>query len=215
MISAFTVSMANGVISAFSDYMANGNLFPGREPPMPRLAEVGRSGEEEARIGARLWSYLQEGVPNANDFVQDVRVISVVGELPSGVNEMTAPVPCLEVFKAKKGYRIVREQISPQTPTFIKAQLFGNLIKALTLYGERPAFHVFELSTRESFGVFSVESSEYYTFCSVVSDGKPVDSLEGLKTSLWVAGSINEVAVLFLGDLESYSIVERVPIWFQ
>jgi RDD family len=214
-LSLLIASLLAGVVSAFTSSMANGNLFPGRELPMPPITTIERTGGEEARIGARLWSYLQEGVPSPNDFLQDVRVISAIGELPSGSDGMTPAVPCLEAFKAKKSYTIVREQISSETPTFIKTRLFENFIRTLSLYGERPAFHVFELSTRESFGVFSIESSEDYTFCSVDSEGTPVDSLVDLNGSLGFEGSINELALLFLGDLDTYSQVEKVPIWLH
>ncbi len=205
-------SLLTGVI--FASSMAHGSFVLERKPPVPPIELIERSGEAEARISARLWSNLQAGLPDpSDDSLQDVRLSSVVGELPSASKEITAPVACQAAFKAKKNYQILRAQISPETPTFIKTLLFENLIKTSRLYSNRPAFLVLKLSSRESFGFFNIEFSEYYTFCLMDSEGKPADLLVDANASLAIPGSISEPTALILGDLDTYSQVEKVPIW--
>lgn len=209
-----SASLLTGLIFAFAS--STGSFAVGRKSPIPPIEWVQRSGEAQARIGAKLRSYLDPGLPNPpDDYLQDVRVSSVAGELPLVGDEMRAPASCLETFKTNKSYQIVRAQISPETPTFIKMQLFENLSKALSLYGDRPSFLVFELSTRESFGAFSIESSENYIYCLLDSEGERDHLLVDLNGSLYVPGSINEAIILLLGDLRTYSQLEKIPIWLH
>jgi uncharacterized RDD family membrane protein YckC len=205
-------SLLSGVLFAVSS-STDSLAMEVRPPPSP-IAHVEKSGEAEARIAAKLRTYLEAGLPNpADDYLQDVRVSSVAGELPLAGEEMKAPVSCLEVFQANKNYQVVRAQINAQTPTFIKMQLFENLSKALSLYFNRPSFLVFELATKDSYGVFNIETSENYVLCLMDSKSESDHLLVNLNGSLYFSASINEVTVLLLGDLRAYSQIENVPIW--
>lgn len=206
-------SLFAGVIFAFAASI--GSLELKRKVPEPPIEQLRRSGETEARVAAKLRPYIAAGVPNADDYLQNVQVISAAGELPSDSDEVRVPAACQESFKVRKAYQIVRAQISPEAPFFIKTQLFANLIKTADLYSDRPAFLVFEVSTRESFGVFSVVVSENYMFCLTNSAGRPENQLVDLNASIWTPGSINELALLLLGEMDSYSQAEKVPIWLH
>jgi len=111
--------------------------------------------------------------------------------------------------------QIFRAQLNPQTPTLIKAKLFENLGKTLDLYTDRPGFVVLKLSSRESFGFFNFEYSENYIFCLMDSEGKPTNFLANVSIALSVPVSIAEPTLLILGKLDSYSQVEKVPVWPQ
>jgi hypothetical protein len=184
------------------------------------MDEFQTSGQSEARIAADLRPYLNEGILNTDvfatgDYLQELRVFSVVGELPSDHEETDAPAACQEAFRAKKNYAVVRAQINPETPMFVKLVLFRNLLKTSDFYVKRPSFVVFEVSSRQSLGIFSVQFSENYIMCLTDSDGKHADSVVDMSASSSVLGSISQPADLLLGDLRAYSQVENIPIWHQ
>ena len=207
-------SVLTGVI--FASSAAYGSSILERKPTVPPIQMIESSGDAEARISARLWSNLQAGLPDASDVsLQDLRLITVVGDLPSAGKEVTAPVACQAAFRAKKNYQVLRAQINPQTPILIKALLFENLGRTLDLYTNRPGFLVLKVSSRESFGFFNFEYSENYTFCLMDSEGKPADLLVDASATLSIPASISEPTALILGDLDSYSQVEKVPIWLH
>ncbi len=181
--------------------------------PTPPIIDVQKSGEREARIAEGLRGFLRPDFPGAEDYLRDVRVFSVVGELPTGGGEISAPLACQESFRSTRSYQIVREQISGSAPTIAKTIFFENLIHSSDMYVKRPAFLVFEVASRDSFGVFNIEFSENHVFCLMDSDGKPQNLLVGLSRTFSIPASISEPTALLLGYLDSYSQVENVPIW--
>jgi uncharacterized RDD family membrane protein YckC len=181
--------------------------------PTAPMILVQTSGEREARIAEGLRGFLRPDFPGAEDYLQEVRVSSVIGELPTAGDEISAPLACQESFKSTRSYQIVREQISGSTPTIAKTIFFENLIHSSDMYVKRPAFLVFQVASRDSFGVFNIEFSENHAFCLMDSDGKPQNLLVGLSRTFSIPASMSEPTALLLGDLDSYSRVENVPIW--
>ena len=95
----------------------------------------------------------------------------------------------------------------------IEALLFQGLAHTSGLYIKRPAFLELEIVAKRSYGVFSLEYSEHYVFCMSGSQEKPTNSLAGLSVSVFPYASIDLLAVLMLGRLDLYSLVEKIPIW--
>jgi hypothetical protein len=207
-------SVLSGV--AFASSAVYGSSVLERRPLERPIQTVEISGDAEARIIAGLRSNLEGDLSDAGKvLLQDLRLSTVVGDLPSAGEEVTAPVPCRAAFIAKKTYQIFRAQLNPQTPTLIKAKLFENLGKTLDLYTVRPGFVILQLSSRESFGFFNFEYSENYIFCLMDSGGKATNFLADLSITLSVPVSIAEPTLLILGKLDAYSQIEKVPIWPQ
>ncbi len=205
-------SVLSGV--AFASSALYGSSVLERRPLERPIQTVEISGDAEARIIAGLRSNLEADLTTAAEaLLQDLRLSTVVGDLPSGGEQVTAPVPCLAAFRAKKTYQIFRAQLNPQTPTLIKAKLLESLGNTLDLYTGRPGFVLLQLSSRESFGFFNFEYSENYIFCLMDSGGKPTNFLAGLSITLWLPVSIAEPCALILGKLDSYSQVEKIPVW--
>ena len=152
-----------------------------------------------------------------DDYLRELRVFSALGRLPSE-NGASAPAVCRAAFQTDKSYDIVLAQINPETPALVKAILFQNLINTSSQYVKRPALLVLQVAERQSFGVYSIQHTENYMLCVTASNaanGKPeVTVFDVTATSSFIA-SISEPAELLLGNLNGYSQVEDVPIWFR
>ena len=126
---------------------------------------------------------------------------------------MNAALPFMNSFKSKMSYLVVHARISSETPTVVKALLFRDLFNISDLAVGRPGLLVFEISSRETFGVFDFERSESYILCLTESEGKPEGTLVGMGGAISVPYSLQTPALLILGDLERYSAIEKIPIW--
>jgi len=206
-------SLLIGTIFAFA-LSTTKHIVEERKPPMLPFDQIQTSGELEAGIAARLRSYIEADM-NPDYYLQDLRVSSVLGELPSKTREASMAEACSKSFESKKGYQIVRAQIGPGAPTLLDALLFSGFVSMPSAYFKRPTIVVLEVASRESFGVFNIERFEDYVFCLTDSNGQAANSLVDLSAGLRVPVSIQEPALLLLGQLETYSQIEKVPVWPQ
>jgi len=223
IILVMVAALLTGIIFGSASSVAYRSFTVEKKIPMPPLDEYRKSGPEEAHIAAFLRSHLNAGmldpeVFNTDDYLQGLEVISALGRLPSENGASTAPAVCRVAFQTKKSYDIVRAQINPETPALVKAILFQNLINTSSQYVKRPALLVLQVADRQSFGVFSTERTEDYMLCVTASDaanGEPEVSIFDVSASSSFLASISEPAALLLGQLDVYSQVEKVPIWFR
>jgi hypothetical protein len=207
-------SLLTGIILAYASFPGLGGRTIEFKPPTFPTTEVTRSGETEARVAAGLRSHMLKELPNLDLALEDFRVSSVLGDLPSATNDETpAALACLNSFRLKKTYLVVHAKISSQTPTLVKALLFKDLVNISTLFVGRPGYLVFEISSRETFGVFDLEYAERYVLCLTESKGQPEGLLVGMSGAIYVPYSLQTPALLILGDLERYATIEKVPIW--
>ncbi len=211
-----------GIIFGFVSSVAYHSFAVEKKVPMPPVDFYQKSGLEEAQIAGFLRSHLDGGMldPEAfskDDYLRELRVFSALGRLPSE-NGASAPAVCRAAFQTDKSYDIVLAQINPETPALVKAILFQNLINTSSQYVKRPALLVLQVAERQSFGVYSIQHTENYMLCVTASNaanGKPeVTVFDVTATSSFIA-SISEPAELLLGNLNGYSQVEDVPIWFR
>jgi len=189
--------------------------FKRGQPHFP-VREFRVSGEAESQMAGALWPYLQAGIADNGDFLQDVRVYSVAGDLPGPAGQELDPqaaATCLQSFKAKRSYKIVRVQIGPGTPSLVVCRFVANLVNVANRFVGRPGFLVLEVSIRRSFGVFDLELPEDYILCLAGSDAAPENNLASVSRTVSAQASLNALAWLFLGELGNYSYVEKVPVY--
>jgi hypothetical protein len=201
-------SLLTGAAYGFTPSMDSGF---GKQPQFP-IREFRVSAQAEAQMAAGLWPYIQAGV--AEELLRDVRVYSIIGDLPGRAGEEPlVGTPCQQSYKAKRSYKIVRMQIDPAAPTIVVTFLYANMLRTTDRFGGRPGVMVIELSSRRSFGVFSLELPEDYVICFAGSGTAPENNLAAVSRTVSVQGSLNALAWLFLGDLGNYSYVEKVPVY--
>jgi hypothetical protein len=191
--------------------------------PMPPVDFYLKSDLEEAQTAGFLRSHLDGGMqdPEAfskDDYLRELRVFTALGRLPSENGASTAPSVCRASFETDKTYVIVLAQVNPETPSLVKAILFQNLINTSSQYVKKPDLLVLQLAERQSFGVFSIKLTENYMLCvtgSNAANGKPDVSIFDVSSTSSFMASISEPAALLLGELDGYSRVEDLPIWFR
>jgi hypothetical protein len=211
-----------GLIFGFVSSVAYHSFTVEKKVPMPPVDFYVKSGLEEAKIAGFLRSHLDGGMqdPEAfskDDYLRELRVFSVLGKLPSENGASTAPSVCRASFETDKSYVIVLAQINPETPALVKAILFQNLINTSSQYVKKPDLLVLQLAERQSFGVFNIQLTENYMLCVTApnaANGKPDVSIFDVSSSSSFMASISEPAALLLGELDGYSRMENVPIWF-
>src|SRR5439155_12974362 len=133
-------SLLVGAGYGFTPSMDSG--FKGGQPHFP-VREFRVSGEAESQMAGALWPYLQAGIADNGDFLQDVRVYSVAGDLPGPAGQeldRQAAATCLQSFKAKRSYKIVRVQIGPGTPSVVVSRFVANLVNVAHRFVGRPGF---------------------------------------------------------------------------
>lgn len=213
-------TLVTGAIFGLASSTAYGRFTLGRAPPIPSLTEFRTSGPTEAQVAEALRAHLNGGILapdvfSTDTYLQELRVFSAAGTLPSITEDTALPAACQNLRSGQKRYQIVRAQISPETPTLVELVLMGDLAKNASLYAKRPSFLVLEILHRRSLGIFNMEGSEHYTYCLTDSEGDPVDSMVNVQGSIGFMSSLSEIAILMLGDLDTYSKMEKLPIWLH
>jgi hypothetical protein len=216
-------ALLTGIIFGFVSSVAYHSFTVEKKVPMPPVDFYLTSGLEEAKIAGFLRSHLNGGMldPEAfskDDYLSELRVFTASGRLPSENGASTAPSVCRASFDTDKSYIIISAQINPETLALVKAILFQNLINTSSQYVKRPDLLVLQITERQSYGVFSIQLTENYMLCVTASDaanGKPEVSVFDVSATTSLMASISEPAALLLGELDGYSQVENVPIWFR
>ncbi len=207
-----TAVTAVGVLFAFAITIATKYMF--FEKVAPPLMIVQMQGEDDATLAAGLWPFLLGQSPETVLDLQDISVSSIVHELPPIANQQPTSAACHQLLTTTESYRIVRAQISPQSAGLSDLSLIENFARLFEL-DNKPTLVVFELSKRETYGLFYIEYSEDYFFCRTNLNEKPKNPLLGHNDSLSINGSIDKLAFLLVGRLDLYSEMEKVPIWLH
>ncbi|MBZ5696232.1 MAG: RDD family protein [Acidobacteriia bacterium] len=203
-------SLVTGFILAYSTYLQSELA---RRPPVPPLSQTSQS---DSGASAWLWPRLQAGIYSPDSYVQDVEVFSVSGDLRSDIREALESTPCSGTSKLQGNALLVEAQVWILTPATFKGVLYKNLgdtISAQVPASKRPAFLLFDLTTKQGFGAFTFTTAESSALCISESEGRPVDALVMTGESLRARESVGELSALAVGNLKVYSDLERLPIW--
>jgi len=203
-------TVLTGAVLEGTSYPGLGSLRHTKSLTAP-LAEIRNSGEAEALVAATLRPHLLKDINDSDTFLEELRVFSVHGELPSATKRTVDELECLSSFNANKQYVVIRSKINPATPYFVKTLLFRDLVSVAKFDPDRPGYIVLEIVTKEPFGVFDVEFVEDSIFC-LTRSGDPSGTLVGLGETVGVPYSIQMPAILILGDLSRYVWIEKLPV---
>ncbi len=209
-------SLTFGTILAYTSFPGLGGRRIEFQPPSFPATQVRYSGEMETRTAAALRAYMLKTPLNYEDdsAIEDFKVYSLLGQLPSTVEDQTpAARECMNSFKVKNRYQVIHAKIDRESIMFAKALLLQNLVNLSSLYSGRPGYLVFEVVNRETFGAFDIESSEDYVYCLTGTDKQPASTLVGGNATISVLYSLQMPSILILADLDRYVAIEKVPIW--
>jgi hypothetical protein len=186
------------------------------KPPTTPFSETYQS---EPSVSAWLWPRLQQGIPSPAFFVQNVEAYSVPGSLKQEIYSALGSTSCSGARKPQGPALLVEVQVEILTPTTVKGLLYANLAEVTSAEApanKRPSFLLFDLTTREDFGTFSLARVESSALCLGEVNGKPTDTyvMTGLSDRVrwW---SVILLSQLVRGELGIYSYIQRLPIWSQ
>jgi hypothetical protein len=209
-------SVLAGIVFTYTWLVMNKTFVQAKALKLPPTFSLVARSDLNSRIASLLRSYLESQVKAPDDFLENVQVISAVGELTSETTEAKIPGLCRELFREQKPYLIVQIQIAPKTPIFVTSLLYGGILQTADSYaGSKPAFVIYEVVSKDTLGPFDVDYSEELALCLTDSDKPGLHLFVGMDRTVSVPISTNLATVLLLGDLDIYSQVENVPIWFQ
>lgn len=174
------------------------------------------SAQNQPAASAWLWTRLQEGIPDPDSFVQHVEVLYQTGVLSRDTNDALDSTPCSGARRVPGRDFLVEAQVRILTPSTFRGLLYANLARiadSQTPANKLPTYLLFNLTTREDFGAFTFTSVESSALCVAHVDGKLQNRYVMTGGSYRVMGSISALSVLALGNLRTYSYVERLPIW--
>jgi len=165
---------------------------------------------------AWMWTRLQQRVPAPSFFIQHVEVFHVTGSLSADTYDALDSTLCTGSRRALGKNFLVDAQVRILTPTPVKSLLYANLqdiADSQAPANKRPAFLLFNLTTREDFGVFTLIKVEGSALCLAQANGKPQDRFVITGDADDVTGGTSLLSLLALGRLGLYSYVQRLPIW--
>lgn len=207
-------SLTFGIILAHTSFPGlGGRKIVFQQPSFPER-QVIYSGEMETRTAAALRAHMLKDPISVDPAIEDFKVYSVLGQLPSDVEDQTpATHECMNAFKTKNQYQIIHAKIDRESSIVLKTILLQNLIDLSKLYSGRPGYLVFEVVNRQTFGAFDIEPSEDFIYCLTGTDKQPESTLVGGQASIAILYSLQMPSLLILADLERYAAIEKVPVW--
>jgi len=206
-----SASLLAGIVLTYSGIPGLGRRFADIFSPDRPGVQTRNSGEMEIREAAALRMLVLKDIPDARDLVlEDFRIYSALGDLPATPRDLNSDeLSCANSYRLNKRYAIVYARINPETPTFVQALLFRDLVSLVDKYSDRPGYLVLETVSRQHFGIFDLERVDDLVFCVTETNARSLGDMVGLNASISPLYSLQYPSLLVLADLKTTLSLRR------